>query len=99
MAMKTNERQIRLFESDKEKVIRQFQSLEQKIGSLIELAKSLKQEKADLIEKVRVQEETLNTLSEEATSLKAEIEEEECRILALRKRADQQVSDIDKMAG
>jgi chromosome segregation ATPase len=97
--MKTNERQIRLFESDKEKVIRQFQSLEQKIGSLIELAKSLKQEKADLIEKVRVQEETLNTLSEEATSLKAEIEEEECRILALRKRADQQVPDIDKMAG
>lgn len=97
--MKIDERQIRLFETNKEKVIRQFQSLEQKIGSLIELAESLKQEKVNLIEKLRVQEETLDTLSEKAASLKAEIEEEEYRILNLRKRANQQVTDIDKMAG
>lgn len=96
--MKVDEQQIRLFETDKEKVIRQFQSLEQKIGSLIESADALKQEKADLIEKLQVQEESLNTLSEEAASLKTEIEEEKCRILTLQKRSDQQVPDIDKMA-
>jgi regulator of replication initiation timing len=97
--MKIDERQIRLFESDKEKVIRQFQSLEQKIGSLIKFTEALKQEKADLIKKLRVQEETLNALSEESTSLKAEIKQEDRRILTLRKRADHQVPDIDRMAG
>jgi flagellar biosynthesis/type III secretory pathway chaperone len=96
--MKVDEKQIRLFETDKEKVIRQFQSLEQKIGSLIELTEALKQEKMNLIERLRVQEENLDTLSEEAASLKAEIEQEESRILTLRKRADQQVPNIDGMA-
>jgi chromosome segregation ATPase len=84
--LKIDYKQVKLFETDKEKVTRQFQLLEQKIGSLIKLTDTLKQEKGYLIERLRVQEETLNTLSKELTRLKIEKERDEHRLSALLKQ-------------
>jgi uncharacterized coiled-coil protein SlyX len=87
--MSIEEKQTILLKMNKERVTQQFQLLEQKIGSLIELTEALKQEKADLVKKLRVQEETLDTLSKEVASLRAEKEKEKDRILTLIERADQ----------
>ena len=80
--------QNELFNLVKEDVNHQFNLLEQKIRSLIELAAALKQEKVDLLEKLRVRDETLDTLSKEVESLRAEREKEEHRILALIEKTD-----------
>ncbi|UCC96154.1 MAG: hypothetical protein JSW40_05255, partial [Candidatus Omnitrophota bacterium] len=81
--MSIEKEQSKLFKTDEEKVADQFQLVEQKIGSLIELTEVLKQEKADLVEKLRVQEEALDTLSKEVVSLRAKREQENNRILTL----------------
>jgi hypothetical protein len=60
--------------------------LEQKIGSLIKLTEALKQEKRYLIENLRVQKETLDTLSKEVARLKTEKERDEHRLSALLKQ-------------
>ena len=86
--MSIEEKQTKLFRTDKEQVDDQFQLVEQKIRSLIELTEALKQEKAYLVEKLRVQEEALDTLSKEVISLRAEREQEKHRILTLLKRAE-----------
>jgi hypothetical protein len=80
--------QNELFNLVKEDVNHQFNLLEQKIRSLIELAAALKQEKVDFLEKLRVRDETLDTLSKEVESLRAEREKEEHRILALIEKTD-----------
>lgn len=80
--------QNELFNLVKEDVNHQFKLLEQKIRSLIELVAALKQEKLDLVEKLRVREENLDTLSKKVESLRAEKEKEEHRILALIEKMD-----------
>ncbi len=80
--------QNELFNLVKEDVNHQFKLLEQKIRSLIELVAALKQEKLDLVEKLRVREENLDTLSKKVESLRAEREKEEHRILALIEKMD-----------
>ncbi len=52
----------------------QFQLLEQKVESLIETGKTLKQGNADLAETLQVREKTLDNLLKESASLKAEKE-------------------------
>jgi lysozyme family protein len=51
-----------------------FQSLEQKLESLIKTAETLKQENADLAETLQVREKTLDNLLKESARLKAEKE-------------------------
>jgi uncharacterized coiled-coil protein SlyX len=92
--MSIEKEQSKLFKTDEEKVADQFQLVEQKIGSLIELTEVLKQEKADLVEKLRVQEEALDTLSKEVVSLRAEREQENNRILTLIERVDRMFPEI-----
>ncbi len=86
--MSIKKTQNELFNLVKEDVNHQFKLLDQKIRSLIELAAALKQEKVDLMEKLRVREENLDTLSKKVASLRAEREEEEHRILALIEKTD-----------
>jgi len=86
--MSIRKTQNELFNLVKEDVNHQFKLLEQKIRSLIELAAALKQEKVDLVEKLRVREENLDTLSKKVASLRAEREKEEHRILALIDKMD-----------
>ena len=86
--MSIRKTQNELFNLVKEDVNHQFKLLEQKIRSLIELAAALKQEKVDLVEKLRVREENLDTLSKKVASLRAEREKEEHRILALIEKMD-----------
>jgi phage I-like protein len=93
--MKIDERQSKLFQRDKEKLIRKFQSLEQKVASLIEFTEALNQEKADFIEKLRVQKETPDTISKEVVSLRAEKEKEKHRILTLIERVDRMFLGIN----
>ncbi|UCC95888.1 MAG: hypothetical protein JSW40_03845 [Candidatus Omnitrophota bacterium] len=93
--MSIEEKQPKLFKTNKEEVADQFQLVEQKIRSLIELTEALKQEKADLVEKLRVQEEALDTLSKEVVSLRVEREQEKHRILTLLRRAEQLGPDIN----
>jgi hypothetical protein len=93
--MKTDGRQNKLFLRDKEKLIRKFQSLEQKIGSLIAFTEALKQEKADFIEKLRIQKETLDIISKELVSLREEKEHAKHRILTLAERVDRMFLGID----
>lgn len=92
--MSIEKEQSKLFKTDEEKVFDQLQLVEQKIRSLFELAEALKQEKADLVQKLRVQEEALDTLSKEVVSLRAEREQENNRILTLIERADRMFLDI-----
>lgn len=92
--MSIEKEQSKLFKTDEEKVFDQLQLVEQKIKSLFELAEALKQEKADLVQKLRVQEEALDTLSKEVVSLTAEREQENNRILTLIERADRMFFDI-----
>lgn len=92
--MSIEKEQSKLFKTDEEKVFDQLQLVEQKIRSLFELAEALKQEKADLVQKLRVQEEALDTLSKEVVSLTAEREQENNRILTLIERADRMFFDI-----
>lgn len=80
--------QNELFNLVKEDVNHQFKLLEQKIRSLIELVAALKQEKLDLVEKLRVREENLDTLSKKVEGFRAEKEKEEHRILALIAKMD-----------
>ena len=86
--MSVRKTQNELFNLVKEDVNHQFKLLDQKIRSLIELAAALKQEKVDLVEKLRVREENLDTLSKKVASLRAEREKEEHRILALIEKMD-----------
>jgi len=95
--MDIDEKQTELFNMDKEKVTGQFRLLEQKIGSLIELTKALKNENRDLIEKLRVQEETLDTLSKELASLRAKRDKDGHRLVTLLKRVDQVIPDKYRM--
>lgn len=86
--MNIRKTQNQLFNLVKEDVNHQFKLLDQKIRSLIELAAALKQEKADLAQKLLVLEQTLDNLSKEVASLRAEREKEEHRILALIEKTD-----------
>jgi hydroxypyruvate isomerase len=81
--MGTRKTQNELFNLVKEDVNHQFKLLDQKIRALIEFATVLKQEKVDLMEKLRVRGENLDTLSKKVASLRAEREKEKHRILAL----------------
>lgn len=72
-----------------EEEIDQFQLLEQKIDSLIEVVKALKQEKAALAEKVQIQEEKLADLSEQLESLRAARDNARQRIVSLLEKIEQ----------
>jgi hypothetical protein len=72
-----------------EEEIDQFQLLEQKIDSLIEVVKALKQEKAVLAEKVQIQEEKLADLSEQLESLRAARDNARQRIVSLLEKIEQ----------
>lgn len=72
-----------------EEEIDQFQLLEQKIDSLIEVVKALKQEKAALAEKVQIQEEKLADLSEQLDSLRAARDNARQRIVSLLEKIEQ----------
>jgi chromosome segregation ATPase len=87
--------QTKFIETDEEKVANQFQLVEQKIGSLLELTETLKQERADFTEKLRVQKEALDTLSKEIVSLRAEKKQEKRRILTLIERIDRMFLGIN----
>ncbi len=89
--MNIRKKQNQLFNLVKEDVNHQFKLLDQKIRSLIEWAAALKQEKADLAQKLRVLEQTLDNLSKEVASLRAEREKEERRILALIEKTDKSI--------
>ena len=65
-----------------------FQSLEQKLESLIETVKALKQENADLAETLQAREETLDNLLKELASLKAEKERDRQRTGRLMEKLD-----------
>ena len=86
--MSKEEEQAKLIKTDGEKLARQFQLVEERIGSLIEVAEALKQEKADFTEKLRVQKEALDTLSKEIVSLRVEKQQGKQRILTLIERVD-----------
>lgn len=86
--MGTRKTQSELFNLVKEDVNHQFKLLDQKIRALIEFATVLKQEKVDLMEKLRVRGENLDTLSKKVASLRAEREKEKHRILALIEKMD-----------
>jgi uncharacterized coiled-coil DUF342 family protein len=72
-----------------EEEIDQFQLLEQKIDSLIEVVKALKQEKAALAEKAQIQEEKLADLSEQLESLRAARDNARQRIVSLLEKIEQ----------
>jgi uncharacterized coiled-coil DUF342 family protein len=72
-----------------EEEIDQFQLLEQKIDSLIEVVKALKQEKAALAEKLQIQEEKLADLSEQLESLRAARDNARQRIVSLLEKIEQ----------
>ena len=63
--------------------LEQFGLLEQKIESLISLARSLKQEKINLEKKVQGQEEKIDSLTDEMEMLKADRELVRKRIVTL----------------
>jgi len=63
--------------------LEQFGLLEQKIESLISLARSLKQEKINLEKKVQGQEEKIDSLTNEMEMLKADRELVRKRIVTL----------------
>ena len=65
-----------------------FQSLEQKVESLIENVEALKQENEDLAETLQVRKETLDNLSKELASLKAEKERDRQRTGRLMEKLD-----------
>jgi chromosome segregation ATPase len=73
----------------------QFDLLEQKIEFLVEMVKAFKQENTDLLEKLRVQEETLDNLSKELASLKPEREWERQRIVTLLEKIEQSSQILD----
>jgi hypothetical protein len=93
--MGKEEEQPELFKTDEERVVNQFQLVEQKIGSLIELTEALKHEKADFTEKLRLQTEVLDTLSKAIVRLKEEEQQEKQRILTLIERVDRMFLGID----
>ena len=61
----------------------QFQLLEEKVDSLIELITELKNEKALLIEKVQGQDEKIAVLNEQIQGLKTASEKAKQRILSM----------------
>ncbi|MFO8091039.1 MAG: cell division protein ZapB [Desulfatiglandaceae bacterium] len=67
----------------------QFQLLEQKIDSLLELVSTLKKEKAALAEQTHIQEEKLVDLSEQLSALKAGRDKARQRIVSLLERMEQ----------
>ncbi len=67
----------------------QFQLLEQKIDSLLELVGALKKEKAALAEQVHIQEEKLVDLSEQVSALKSGRDKARQRIVTLLERIEQ----------
>jgi septal ring factor EnvC (AmiA/AmiB activator) len=67
----------------------QFQLLEQKIDSLLEIVGALKKEKAALAEQVHIQEEKLVDLSEQVSALKSGRDKARQRIVALLERIEQ----------
>lgn len=69
--------------------LEQFQLLEQKIDSLLELVNSLKKDKAVLAEKVQAQEEKLVDLSEQVSVLRAGRDKARQRIMSLLERIEQ----------
>lgn len=87
--------QSKLFKTETEKLIVQFLLAEEKIGSLIGVAEALKQQKAGLTEKLRVQKEALDTISKEIVSLRAEKQQEKQRILTLIERVDRMFLGIN----
>jgi hypothetical protein len=93
--MSIAKKQNELFNLVKEDVKHQFKLLEQKILFLIELTEALKKEKADLVGKLRVQEETLDTLSKEVASLRAQRQKEKHRLLNLIEKTEQTVLEIN----
>jgi septal ring factor EnvC (AmiA/AmiB activator) len=66
----------------------QFQSLEQKVKSLVETVETLKQENADLAETLQVRKKTLDNLSKELAILKAEKERARQRTGTLMEKLD-----------
>jgi uncharacterized coiled-coil protein SlyX len=75
-----------MFDADSRGGADQLQSLEKKIASLIVLTEALKQERADLLERLQVQAGTFDTLSKEVAGVKAEREKDRRRIETLIKR-------------
>jgi uncharacterized coiled-coil DUF342 family protein len=67
----------------------QFQLLEQKIDSLLELVNTLKKEKAALAEQTQIQEEKLKDLSEQVSALKAGRDKARQRVVSLLERIEQ----------
>jgi uncharacterized coiled-coil DUF342 family protein len=67
----------------------QFQLLEQKIDSLLELVNTLKKEKVALAEQAHIQEEKLVDLSEQVSALKAGRDKARQRIVSLLERIEQ----------
>jgi septal ring factor EnvC (AmiA/AmiB activator) len=67
----------------------QFQLLEQKIDSLLELVTTLKKEKAALAEQTHIQEEKLVDLSEQLSALKSGRDKARQRIVSLLERIEQ----------
>lgn len=67
----------------------QFQLLEQKIDSLLELVSTLKKDKAALAEQTQIQEEKLTDLSEQVSALKAGRDKARQRIVSLLERIEQ----------
>jgi uncharacterized coiled-coil DUF342 family protein len=69
--------------------LEQFQLLEQKIDSLLELVGDLKKEKAALAEQAHIQEEKLVDLSEQVSALKAGRDKARQKIVSLLERIEQ----------
>ncbi len=69
--------------------IDQFQLLEDKIDSLIELITTLKKEKESFAEKIQFQEKKINDLTEKLESLKTAREKAKQRIVSLLEKIQQ----------
>lgn len=69
--------------------IEQFQLLEEKIDSLLEMISSLKKEKSSLAEKVLIQEEKLTDLAGQVEKLKGARDSARQRIVAILEKIEQ----------
>ena len=66
----------------------QFQSLEEKVDSLIQHIRSLRNEKDQLAEKIRIQDARIEELTGEVGSLKATRDEAKQRMISLLEKID-----------
>lgn len=83
-------RQYKVWSSlDPEDGVDQFQLLEDKVDGLIEMIKTLKNEKESFVEKFQIQEEKLTDLTQQMEGLKSGKDKAKQRIISLLEKIEQ----------